>query len=553
MTCFIPPRSIASFPKTQTGQPRPRIPKRKSDCGRSNRSLIESLEVRQLLSAAVVGTGNGLLGQYYDNQDFTDLKITRVDPKVAFDWSSSSPDPAINTEHYSVRWTGQVQAEYSQKYTFYTISDDGVRLWVNGKLLIDNWTDHAATQNSGTIALQAGQKYDIEMDFYQDRGRSVAKLAWSSHSQKKQAIPQTQLYAASTTIGTDPSTTDPTSGTPVTSPPVTIVPVTNTPVTSTPATNTPVTSTPVTGTPVTSTPVTSTTPVTNTPVANPPVTNPPVTSDPSASGPPIPGNWSMIFNDQFTGQALSPAWSNSLWGKNYGGTAKVFNGTLQLSATDASTSALINTENSAQPFSFTYGYAQVKMQVPKGQGIWPAFWMLPMESYSPDASAGEIDVYEGQGNVPNVDFATYHWGNPDNQIGNSTDAGVDLSQGYHTYGVDWEKDHLTFYLDGNAIETITSQQAAICAGPMYLLLDVWLGGWSGGTDSTTPFPATMNVQSVQVWQTSSASLQVSASITMSDPMPVAAVVNQNSGSASNNTLSNNSGAAKNSVIAAIGA
>jgi hypothetical protein len=90
-----------------------------------------------------------------------------------------------------------VQPVYTETYTFYTQSDDGVRLWVNGKLLIDNWTDHAATQNSGTITLTAGQKYSIKMEYYENSGGAVAKLSWSSPSQAKQVIPKARLFPAS--------------------------------------------------------------------------------------------------------------------------------------------------------------------------------------------------------------------------------------------------------------------------------------------------------------------------------------------------------------------
>ena len=65
-------------------------------------------------------------------------------------------------------------------YTFYTLSDDGVRLWVNGALVVNNWTDHAPTENSGTIALTAGQRYDIRMEYYENGGGAVARLLWSA-------------------------------------------------------------------------------------------------------------------------------------------------------------------------------------------------------------------------------------------------------------------------------------------------------------------------------------------------------------------------------------
>jgi hypothetical protein len=145
---------------------------------------------------AAGGTGTGLTGDYYDNMDFTSYVLTRVDPTVNFDWASGSPDPAIGADTFSVRWTGEVEPLYSETYTFYTVSDDGVRLWVNSQLLVDAWVDQSPTEYSGTIALTAGVKYDIQMDYYENAGGAVAQLLWSSASQAKVIIPQSQLYEA---------------------------------------------------------------------------------------------------------------------------------------------------------------------------------------------------------------------------------------------------------------------------------------------------------------------------------------------------------------------
>jgi len=142
------------------------------------------------------GDGTGLTGDYYDNMDFTAFALTRTDATVNFNWGSGSPDPAIGVDTFSVQWTGQVEPMYSETYTFYTNSDDGIRLWVDGQLIIDNWTDHGPTENSGTISLSAGVKYDIDMDFYENGGGAVAELRWSSASQAYEIIPQTQLYPA---------------------------------------------------------------------------------------------------------------------------------------------------------------------------------------------------------------------------------------------------------------------------------------------------------------------------------------------------------------------
>ncbi len=153
------------------------------------------------------GTGTGLKGDYYDNMDFTAFTLTRTDATVNFDWGAGSPDPSIGADTFSVRWTGQVQPLFSETYTFKTNSDDGVRLWVNSQLIIDNWTDHAPTDDTGNIALSAGVKYDIKLEYYENGGGAVIKLYWSSASQTEEIIPQTQLYPAA--ADTTPPTPDP--------------------------------------------------------------------------------------------------------------------------------------------------------------------------------------------------------------------------------------------------------------------------------------------------------------------------------------------------------
>ncbi|MGH9363080.1 MAG: PA14 domain-containing protein, partial [Thermoanaerobaculia bacterium] len=140
------------------------------------------------------GTGVGLRGEYHDNIDFTLLRLTRTDPTLDFDWGTGSPDPSIGADTYSVRWTGKVEPLYSQTYTFYTVTDDGVRLWVNDQLIIDKWIDQAPTEWSGAIALTALQQYDIRVEYYENGGGAVARLLWSSAGQAKEVVPQSQLY-----------------------------------------------------------------------------------------------------------------------------------------------------------------------------------------------------------------------------------------------------------------------------------------------------------------------------------------------------------------------
>jgi hypothetical protein len=156
---------------------------------RSARLGLEPLEARD------VPAGDGLTAVYYDNADFTGPSLTRIDPGVNFDWGVGSPAGELKADTFSARWTGQVEAPASGTFTFYTVSDDGVRLWVNGQLLVDNWTRHRATENSGTITLAAGQRYDIRMDYFEQTGRAVARLLWSGPGVAKQVIPVAALYS----------------------------------------------------------------------------------------------------------------------------------------------------------------------------------------------------------------------------------------------------------------------------------------------------------------------------------------------------------------------
>jgi len=136
---------------------------------------------------------NGLRATYFNNADFTGASLTRTDSTVNFVWNSGSPASAIGSDTFSARWTGTVTASTSETFTFTTRSDDGVRLWVNHKLLINNWTNHAPTDNTGQIALVAGTAYDIQLEYFENVGGAVVQLSWSSPSTPKAIIPATAL------------------------------------------------------------------------------------------------------------------------------------------------------------------------------------------------------------------------------------------------------------------------------------------------------------------------------------------------------------------------
>jgi glucose/arabinose dehydrogenase len=141
-------------------------------------------------------SSGGLSGDYFDNRDLTGLRFTRVDPTVDFDWGTGTPDARLGPDTFSVRWTGTVTPTTSETYTFTTRADDGVRLWVNDRLLIDNWVDQSATERSATLALTAGQAYPVRLEYYENGVDATMRLLWSSPSVPKQVIPQARLSPA---------------------------------------------------------------------------------------------------------------------------------------------------------------------------------------------------------------------------------------------------------------------------------------------------------------------------------------------------------------------
>jgi hypothetical protein len=162
---------------------------------RDNRQSTTSVSLTVTVTPPPVGTGTGLWAEYFDDLNFSGTRLARIDPTVNFDWGGGPPDPALGADMFSVRWTGQVQPRFSGRFTFFTRTDDGVRLWVDNQFLIDNWTDHGPTEDSGGLNLEAGRRYDLRMEYYENGGGAVATLSWAAADLPKEIIPATQLYA----------------------------------------------------------------------------------------------------------------------------------------------------------------------------------------------------------------------------------------------------------------------------------------------------------------------------------------------------------------------
>ena len=137
----------------------------------------------------------GLLGEYFNEIDLTSLADTRVDPVVNFpqDWGAAPPGTAvIADDNYSERWTGFVNIEQAGDWTFYTTSNDGVRLWVNDVQVITNWNQHVVTEDSAVVNLSAGW-YPLRLEHFQQDGTAEITLSFSGPGQAKTIIPSTHL------------------------------------------------------------------------------------------------------------------------------------------------------------------------------------------------------------------------------------------------------------------------------------------------------------------------------------------------------------------------
>lgn len=149
-------------------------------------------------SPTAPGTGTGLKAESFANTTFAGTPAATVtDPTInkayRFD---GSPAAAIPADNFATRWTGSIQPRYGEPLTFTTVSDDTVRLWVNGQLVIDNTTPHVPQVNKATVTgLQAGQKYAIKVEHTEQGGEAHMKLLWSSPSMEQSVVPRSQLYA----------------------------------------------------------------------------------------------------------------------------------------------------------------------------------------------------------------------------------------------------------------------------------------------------------------------------------------------------------------------
>lgn len=238
----------------------------------------------------------------------------------------------------------------------------------------------------------------------------------------------------------------------------------------------------------------------------------------------------LVWSDEFDGTAIDlNKWNfaagngSNGWGNNEQqfyttnpANARVSNGNLEITARQENlggynyTSARMHTRAKGD---FTYGRVEASIKAPKGQGIWPAFWLFPTdEVYGGWPRSGEIDIFELVGNNPDRIHGTTHFGAAPG-AGHIIDGGhYDLpgpqtyADDFHVFAVEWEPNEIRWYMDSVLYYSMSPWETSPCAWPFdqdfHIILNVAVGGyWPGNPDASTQFPQTMTVEYVRVYGT----------------------------------------------------
>lgn len=141
------------------------------------------------------GSNSGLKAIFYHDQYFTRRAFVRRVNKIQFNWWWGSPSWSMRPNTFSVRLRGYIEAPHSGQYTFYTYSDDGVKLKINNQVVVDDFNDHKAREKSGTITLEGGKRYPISVDYYENKEVAILKLFWSHEKIEKQIVPASAFFS----------------------------------------------------------------------------------------------------------------------------------------------------------------------------------------------------------------------------------------------------------------------------------------------------------------------------------------------------------------------
>jgi len=124
------------------------------------------------------GKKGGLTSEFFEGTNFEKKYATLTDSTLDHNWGNSYPLNGMTSNYFSIRWTGKILAGETGQYKFITSADDGVHLWVNGKLLIDDWNVHATETHYKLVSLEKGKIYDIKLEYFENAGGANVKLGW---------------------------------------------------------------------------------------------------------------------------------------------------------------------------------------------------------------------------------------------------------------------------------------------------------------------------------------------------------------------------------------
>jgi beta-glucanase (GH16 family) len=240
-------------------------------------------------------------------------------------------------------------------------------------------------------------------------------------------------------------------------------------------------------------------------------------------GVPQPTAWRLVWHDEFDGTALDTTkWVRETGGNGWGNgelefytdrvdNARVANGYLVIEArreafgNRAYTSARLKTQGLG---AWQFGRIEARIQIPRGQGLWPAFWMLG-DNFAQVGwpGCGEIDIMENIGKEPARVHATVH--GPGYSGANGVSSFYDVRAGafadtFHVFAIEWQPGTMQWYVDSTVYHTVTARDLPgtwVFNHPFFIILNVAVGGyWPGNPDTTTVFPQTMRVDYVRVYQ-----------------------------------------------------
>jgi beta-glucosidase len=130
----------------------------------------------------------GLKGEYFSNRDLSGTPmLTRIDRRVAFTWGEGSPAPGMPEDDFSVRWTGKIRVESDGEYEFFVRGDDGYRLTVGDRLVLDEWRDQAASLKQAKTTLKGGGFVDVKLEYYERSGDAEISFGWRKVEESKES------------------------------------------------------------------------------------------------------------------------------------------------------------------------------------------------------------------------------------------------------------------------------------------------------------------------------------------------------------------------------